>query len=152
MKLAEALQIRADLQMRLSGMRERLANNAKVQEGTEPAEKPSELLAELDDIAERLCALVERINISNATITDREGRTLTSLIAERDMHRSKADLLRGFLNEASAVVNRRASAEIRVFPAVDIAALRRECDEVSKRLRLTEARIQEMNWTHELME
>ena len=48
MKLAEALQERADLNRRIEQLRARLENNALVQEGESPAEDPSELLAELD--------------------------------------------------------------------------------------------------------
>ena len=48
MKLAEALQIRADLQKRIAQMPMRLNNNAKVQEGSSPSENPQELLDELN--------------------------------------------------------------------------------------------------------
>ena len=40
MKLAEALQERADLNRRLQQLQQRLANNAIVQEGEQPAEDP----------------------------------------------------------------------------------------------------------------
>ena len=48
MKLSEALSIRKDLQKRIEQLKSRLLNNVKVQEGDEPAEKPAELMAELD--------------------------------------------------------------------------------------------------------
>ena len=48
MKLAEALQERADLNRRIQQLQQRLSSNAVVQEGEQPAEAPSELLAELD--------------------------------------------------------------------------------------------------------
>ena len=48
MKLAEALQERADLNRRVADLRSRLSANATVQEGEQPAEDPGELLAELD--------------------------------------------------------------------------------------------------------
>ena len=43
MKLAEALNQRADLQKRIAQLRDRLSNNVKVQEGDLPAEKPEDL-------------------------------------------------------------------------------------------------------------
>ena len=43
MKLAEALQERADIKRNLTGLRERLARVALVQEGEKPAEDPTEL-------------------------------------------------------------------------------------------------------------
>ncbi|MDR2809475.1 MAG: DIP1984 family protein, partial [Tannerellaceae bacterium] len=40
MKLAEALSIRADLQKRIAGLKERLKNSSKIQEGDVPFEDP----------------------------------------------------------------------------------------------------------------
>ena len=48
MKLAEALQERADLNARIEQLRERMAQNALVQEGERPAEDPAELMREFD--------------------------------------------------------------------------------------------------------
>ncbi len=44
MKLAEALQERADLKRTLNSLKERLQRVALVQEGEKPAEDPQELL------------------------------------------------------------------------------------------------------------
>jgi len=54
MKLAEALILRSDLQKRIEQLRHRLTNNAKVQEGDAPAEKPEALLKELEGSATEL--------------------------------------------------------------------------------------------------
>ena len=54
MKLAEALQERADLNRRIAQLNNRLSCNATVQEGEQPAENPSELLKELDSCIDRL--------------------------------------------------------------------------------------------------
>ena len=50
MKLAEALNLRADLAKRISQLSVRLQNNALVQEGEKPAENPNELIAELNGL------------------------------------------------------------------------------------------------------
>ena len=47
MKLAEALQERADLVNNIERLRSRIRNNALVQEGEEPAENPKEGQEEL---------------------------------------------------------------------------------------------------------
>ena len=54
MKLAEALNLRADISKRISQLSERLNANSKVQEGEEPSEDPKELLEELDRLTEQL--------------------------------------------------------------------------------------------------
>ena len=83
MKLAEALQERADLNRRIAQLRSRLLSNAQVQEGETPSEDPQELLTELDSCIMRLSSLMTHINLCNSqTVID--GQTLTALIAKKD--------------------------------------------------------------------
>ena len=84
MKLANALSQRSDVQNRLDELRARLNNNARVQEGEEPAEDPKVLLAELDTLTAQLEDLVARINLTNATTVAADGVTLTAKLARRD--------------------------------------------------------------------
>ena len=67
MKLAEALQERADLNRKIEQLRVRFAANALVQEGEQPAEDPEQLKVELDGAIDRLGYLIERINMTNAS-------------------------------------------------------------------------------------
>ena len=83
MKLAEALQERADLNRRIQQLQQRLGNNAVVQEGEAPAEDPAELLRELDGCAENLEQLIARINLTNCR-AEVDGESLTALLARRD--------------------------------------------------------------------
>jgi hypothetical protein len=53
MKLAEALAERSDCQKRLEEIRDRLERSARIQEGEQPAEDPSELLSDTDRIYAR---------------------------------------------------------------------------------------------------
>ncbi len=54
MKLAEALQERADLNRAIEQLHSRLDSNSLVQEGETPAEDPNSLKRELDSSLERL--------------------------------------------------------------------------------------------------
>lgn len=49
MKLAEALQERADLNKKIEQLRSRITSNALMQEGVLPVEDPEQLLKELDE-------------------------------------------------------------------------------------------------------
>ena len=62
MKLAEALQERADLNSKINELRCRLGNNATVQEGEAPAEDPAELIFQREECVARLKKLIARIN------------------------------------------------------------------------------------------
>lgn len=150
MRLAEALNLRADINKRISQLGERLRMNAKVQDGDTPAEAPAELLAELDRLTEELETLMGRINLTNSkTVSD--GITLTEMIAKKDALALKSSIMRKFLAEASSKIERYSNKEIRIFSTVNVAELRTQSDKLSEELRLLNVKIQELNWSTELL-
>ena len=151
MKLAEAPILRADLQKRIDQLRVRLNNNAKVQENDEPSEKPKELLNELDNNINQLKILIKQINKTNC-VTVSNGQTLADLIAERDTLTLKSNILRGFLNIAGQKVNLYSTTEIKIMSTVDVPALQKELDQLSKKIRETDTELQQANWLTELIE
>lgn len=150
MKLASALSERSDIQRRLSELSERLANNAKVQEGDTPAEDPQALLAEMDALIDRLETLIYRINMTNSMVRS-DGESMTLLLARRDCLKKRIAMLRGFLDCASSKVERYSRTEIAVRSTVDVAELQKQADRASRELRGLDEKIQELNWTTELM-
>lgn len=150
MKLAAALIERADLQTRLTQLQTRLLNNAKVQEGVKPNEDPKDLLKDLDEISKQLEDYIYRINMTNAaTLVDETP--LTSLLAKKDVLTKKISILRAFLNESSALIDRYSLKEIKIDSTVDVAKLQKDLDSLSKELRLLDQKIQEINWTTDLI-
>ncbi len=101
MKLAEALQLRADLQKRMEQLASRLYDNATVQEGETPAEDPAALLAEYEDCAAQLEDLMARINRTNCE-TRTENGSLTELLAHRDCLKKRVEVYRNFLTSGPA--------------------------------------------------
>ena len=152
MKLAEALANRADAQRRLEQMRGRLVSSAVVQENERPPEDPEELLAETERLLAELEGYVERINRTNLSATLEGGSTLTAALARRDVLGTRYGLLKSLVGAASDRVPRYGRAEIRTLPTVEVAPLRRRMDEVARERRELDTRIQETNWTTELME
>lgn len=151
MKLAEALQERADLSARISILENRLMNNALVQEGEKPAEAPEELLAELDRCSEEMERLITAINLTNSsTISD--GMTVTELIAKKDVLNRKLSIYRHFLMTASQTAQRATRSEIKILSTVNVREYQQKADGLAKRLRILENRIQQINWTTELIE
>ncbi len=150
MKLATALSERADLQERLSELGIRLNNNSKVQEGEKPSEEPGELLEELDRIIRRMEELIARINLTNSR-TVRDGKTITELLARRDCLKSKIQIMRNFLDNASNRTHRMTHSEIKIVSTVPVADLQKKVDALSKELRECDELIQELNWTTELL-
>lgn len=150
MKLAEALQERADLNRRLQQLRGRLGRNATAQEGEEPAEDPAQLLAEADSCTARLEELMARINLTNSTARVGE-ETLTQLIARRDALTLRISLYRDLLDSASDLAARVSRREIKIYSTVDVRTLQKRVDDMSRDLRLTDNALQQANWTVELL-
>ena len=150
MKLALALSERADLQRRILELKERLENNAQVQEGEQPSEDPLALIAELNANFVRLEELISRINHTNNE-TKCQGVTLADLIAKRDCLKQKIGIMRSFLNAASDKISRYSQKEIKILSTVSVSEFQKKVDRLSKELRETDEKIQELNWLTELI-
>ena len=151
MKLAEALILRADIQKRIEQLKSRLAYNAKVQEGERPSEEPNALLAELDALTGELERLIVRINLTNCTAKT-DGKSLTELIAKRDVLTLKAGALRAFAQVAAQKIGAYWRCEIKILSTVDVAALQKQVDELAKQIRQLDTTLQGANWQTDLID
>ena len=148
MKLAEALQERADLNRQIEQLKFRLANNAITQEGEAPAEDPGQLLERLNHSVARLEELMAAINLANCrTVLD--GMTLTQLIARKDCLRLKIEAYRELAEAASQTAHRATRSEIRILSAVDVKSIQADVVAMAKELRLLDNKLQQTNWTTE---
>ena len=150
MKLAEALNQRADLQKRIAQLRERLSNNVKVQEGDTPAEKPEDLFTELDKSLKELETLIVRINRTNQE-TVWEGKTLTEMIAAKDVLSLHLSTLRAVLDAANVRSDRFSRNEIKFVRTIDVNELQKRVDDRSRDLRELDSRLQQANWMTDLL-
>lgn len=149
MKLAEALQERADLSRRLEQLQARMNLNALVQEGETTPEDPDELLKEFEKDAARLQEVIAAINLRNAqTVCD--GRTLTEMLAERDVLTIRIRTLQDLVSHASGTAHRARNSEIRILPSVNVRELQKQADRLAQQLRRLDNTIQELNWLTEL--
>ena len=151
MKLAEALQERADLNRKIDELRRRLGNNVLTQEGEEPAEDPAALLSELDAAVARLETLMAQINLTNCR-TKAEGRTLTELIAQKDALQLKLSAYRDLVYTAGQSTMRARGTEIRVRAVLKASELQKQADAMAKELRRVDNLLQETNWKTKLIE
>ena len=149
-KLAEALSLRADLQRRLAQVASRAVTNARYQEGEEPAEDAVALLAEHDRLADELERLVARINEVNLATEVAPGLTMTQALARRDVLRTRHRVRTDLADAGSASQARLTRSELRFVSAVDVPGLRREADDVARRLRELDTAIQQANWSTEI--
>lgn len=151
MKLAEALNLRADVQKRIASLKERLIRNAKVQEGDVPAEDPVVLLKELEGNIIELEKLIKAINKTNS-LTYIESESITDIIAKRDALGLKLSVLRSFIDTASEKIDRYSNKEIKILSTVNVSEKQEEVDKLSKEYRIIDTKLQGLNWTIDLVE
>jgi hypothetical protein len=152
MKLAEALVLRADAQKRFQQLKERLVQNALVQEGDTPAEDPRSLLEQLERVAADLTALIQRINRTNTSTIIEEGRSMADLLAARDVLGMRQALYRDLAKAAAVRRDRYGLTEIKFVSTISIAAMQRQADEIAQEYRALDTRIQQFNWQTDLLE
>jgi hypothetical protein len=151
MKLAEALAERSDCQNRIEEMKKRLIRSARVQEGDHPAEDTTELLAETERAFARLLELVSAVNRTNSKTAFDNERSISDAIAERDVVGKRRDFLAGIADAASTRQDRYSKSEVRFVTTVSVGKLQTEVDQLAKRYRELDTRLQELNWKTELI-
>ena len=152
MKLAEALLLRADMQKKLASLRERIGQNAVVQEGDEPHEDPAKLMDQAFAVLNELESLVFRINQANLNYKLPDGRTITEAIARRDTLVSQHTLIHHAIASTQKEPDRYSMSEIKWTATLKVAGLQKQLEDLAKKIRELNAAIQETNWKTELEE
>lgn len=151
MKLGEALAIRSDLQKRIAQLANRLQASAVVQEGDSPPEDPAALLRDLDAMSTELETLITAINLTNADSRLAGGETLTAALARRDAIALRQSVLRAAAEAVTQAQARYSRSEIRMTRQLDVAALRKQIDDLARERRELDTAIQGHNWTIDLI-
>ncbi|ACT01733.1 DIP1984 family protein [Paenibacillus sp. JDR-2] len=152
MRLAEALVLRADCQRKVAQIKQRLERVIKVQEGESPAESPAELLNELKKTLEELAVWVKKINKTNSLSAFDANTTLAEALAERDRIMQHRNILNELLSTASIRQERYSRQEVKYYTTVEITELQSEVDDLSRKYRELDFKIQEKNWSTDLLE
>ena len=152
MKLAEALALRADLVKRMAQIKDRIHENARIQEGDAPAEDPVELTREFEIMAAQLEKIIHAINRTNLQIQLPTGMTMTEALAKRDVLKLRIEFFRSTATKASGTTARVTRSEIKFVSKVDIKEFRETVDRLSKSYRELDTAIQGANWLNELVE
>lgn len=137
-------------------MRARIVANARFQEGEEPAEDAQALLAEAGVVLDELEGLIRRINRTNAATSIGTDGTITDALARRDVLRARHSVVTAAADAAvgksQAGIGRQLRSELKMLPALPVAQLRAQADDLARQLRELDVRIQQSNWEHDLME
>jgi hypothetical protein len=156
-KIAEALADRAAAVRRVEQLRSRIVGSARYQEGEEPAEDASELVAEVEQVLGELEGLIRRINRTNASAEIEPGVTVTDALARRDVQRLHHGILTSAADAAAGQnhhhgMGRQLRSELKMFAALPVAQLRSQADVLARDLRELDVRIQRSNWEVDLLD
>lgn len=132
MKLAEALLLRSDLQSKIQPLRSRISYNAMVQEGTTPLEDLNELLK----------------GAAGVTHTLPDGRTLTAVLAHRDMLLMRHTIVESSISATRKDFERYSNREIKWVTAV--SGVQKQLEDLARQIRELNGMIQEANWKVEI--
>jgi hypothetical protein len=154
MKLAEALALRAEATRRIEQLRGRIVDNARYQEGEEPAEDAASLLTQSSQACGVLESLIRRINRTNASAQLGAG-TITDAIARRDVLKLRHGLITAAADAAAGRErgwNRHLRSELTFISALPVADLRAQADDVARSIRELDTDIQRTNWEVDLLD
>ena len=153
MKLAEALALRAEAARRIEQLRGRIVDNARYQEGEEPAEDAARLLAQSSQACAELESLIRQINLTNASAQLGAG-TITDAIARRDVLKLRHGIITAAADAAAGHQrgwNRQLRTELTFISALPVAELRAQADDVARQIRELDTDIQRVNWEVDLL-
>lgn len=151
MKLAEALIERKAIKTKLEELKKRLYQNAKLQEGSQPIEKPEDIIKELEVEVKKYEELIVRINNTNITAKLSNGMSIMEAIVKKDMLNYMHMIHTNLADKATPTNERYSQREIRDIPNIEIPHIRKKADDIAKEYRLLDMKIQEGNWTIELI-
>ncbi|MEK3952369.1 DIP1984 family protein [Psychrobacillus sp. FSL K6-1464] len=152
MKLGEALIVRSDYQKRIEQLRNRLLQNAKIQEGETPNEDPYELTKELNQIFSNLKQLIKNINRTNLLTTFGEQQSLADALTERDLLGQEGKIYSALLDVAAMQHERYSRTEIKSITTINVKDTQKYVDELSRKHRMLDTKIQEINWLTNVIE
>jgi len=146
MKLAEALLIRADQKKKILSLRERIAKNALVQEGSQPREAVAALIRECFATIAAQQELVLRIDVANTGGKLADGRALPQALAERDVLKQQHATLKQAVDAAQKDVSHYSAREIKWLAQIDVATTQKQMEDLAIKIRDLNIKIQEANW------
>jgi hypothetical protein len=118
----------------------------------QPPKDPQELFAELDGLLEQLTSLIPRINRTNLDVMLPDHTSLTVALARREMLKLRISVLTSVAEATTKEIDRYSRSEIRSVPTVNVAALRRQIDDLARQHRELDTAIQSVNWTTDLLD
>ena len=95
--------------------------------------------------------LIKRINRTNSVTLFEGERTVSDVLAERDVLAMRRKLYAGLAEAATVQQNRYMRTEVKYVSTLNVAENQKRADALAREYRELDARIQALNWDTELM-
>lgn len=153
MKLAEALQRRADLRQKIDSVGNTMKANILVQEGAEADYDVGQLCEEFNELMGEWRSIVGRIGRTNHTAKDEEtGKTLADLLVDREATKMEKETYDGIVAVYGEKSWRTRGAELKIISTFKAKDAQKMVDDAAKRFRELDNKIQMLNWNTDLVE
>jgi len=106
----------------------------------------------MDQLADELRTLMQRINKTNLHTEFAPGMTLTDALAARDVLALRRNIYQELVNVTTIRQDRYSRQEIRYQTTVNVGEIQRQTDRLAKEYRELDLKIQEVNWRTELLD
>lgn len=172
MKVAAALRLKNDYSSQLPSLRTRILYNIITEEGQSSGQDPIPLIASYESLSMKLIKLTTEISIHNTMAIIKypsyyDNTELSHLVGdifseefpnktkyrecsvvealnEREILKKEIDFFKSILSGSH--ITRRTETEIKKVPVLDLKAVQKKIDSMSKFLRILDGKIQEHNW------
>lgn len=95
--------------------------------------------------------LIWRINQTNLKTVNAAGKTVTQLMAEKDMLTLRLSVLRDTYDDATEQRDRYSRSEIKMVTVIDVKQLSKQIDDFASKLRRLDVEIQALNFQTDLI-
>ena len=151
MKLAQALIERKAIKTSIEELKKRIYQNSQIQEGDKSIENPLDLLKILDIEIKEYKEIIAKINITNNQTKVSKNLSLMEAIVEKDMLHLQQLIYQNLADKATPKSDRYSQREIKSVPNIDIPLIRQEANAIAKKYRELDMKIQECNWSTDLI-
>lgn len=151
MKLAEALIEKKALEDKSYELIERFRQSVKIQEGEASFEDCDALLEELESVTQQSNELLKKITRTNQLVRI-DDKSLVECLIDRKTLASERDSLQKLYHYMTEKDYRISRAEIKTILTMNPIELNNKINHLAKELRVLDAKIQEKNWTADLIE
>lgn len=151
MKLAEALIQKKDLEVEIANLQSRLLENVKVQEGTQPFEKPELTLDKIKNTLSQLEDITIKIHKTNNIIKADADNNINELISKRDIVKLRHKVYSAAYKELFTRDRYATRSDIKYTVTADINNLLKYISDAAKEFRVLDTKIQSINWSTDLL-